>query len=285
MICEKRNIFHVRSKGVSSALSWGLLLALSLTCGCNQGNLWSGQQASSDALLQQQQQLAQLQEVQRRTGQLDANNNDLHAQLAESQRSANVLREHVDALNSQLAETTRRLDASELACEESEQQFGNLQASTRRHGGATIIANTSLGRRLTAVQVLGVDVQQDGDVVRMSLPVDELFLAGTTNLQSQAAEKIDQVAKAIAGAYPRHIVGVEGHTDNQPVSAPWQSQHQMTAAQAMAVLNRVSQTGQISSEHLFVLGHGANQPIVSNATLVGQSKNRRIELVIYPETR
>jgi len=284
MVHEKRNTFNARSKGASSALSWVVILAISVTCGCNQGNLWSGPQASSDTL-NQQQQFAQLQEMQRRSGQLDANNNDLHAQLAQSQRSSNVLREHIEALNSQLAETTRRLDESELAREQSQQQFEILQASTRRHGGATIVANTSLGRRLTAVQVPGVEVQQDGDVVRMSLPVDELFLAGTTTLQAQAAERIDRVAKAIAGAYPRHIIGIEGHTDNRPVSSPWQNQHQMTAAQAMAVLNRVTQTGQIPTDHLFVLGHGANQPIVSNATLVGKSKNRRIELVIYPETR
>jgi outer membrane protein OmpA-like peptidoglycan-associated protein len=34
---------------------------------------------------------------------------------------------------------------------------------------------------------------------------------------------------------------------------------------------------------MFVAGHGGNHPVVSNATAAGRERNRRIELVIYPE--
>ncbi len=37
------------------------------------------------------------------------------------------------------------------------------------------------------------------------------------------------------------------------------------------------------AKQLFVIGHGANHPVVSNATKSGQARNRRIELVVYPE--
>jgi outer membrane protein OmpA-like peptidoglycan-associated protein len=31
------------------------------------------------------------------------------------------------------------------------------------------------------------------------------------------------------------------------------------------------------------VAHGANHPVVSNATAAGRTRNRRMELVIYPE--
>jgi flagellar motor protein MotB len=34
---------------------------------------------------------------------------------------------------------------------------------------------------------------------------------------------------------------------------------------------------------LFVVAHGPNHPVVSNATAAGRARNRRIELVVYPE--
>ena len=38
-----------------------------------------------------------------------------------------------------------------------------------------------------------------------------------------------------------------------------------------------------SSELTFVVGHGSNHPVVSNATPAGKERNRRVELVVYPE--
>ena len=34
---------------------------------------------------------------------------------------------------------------------------------------------------------------------------------------------------------------------------------------------------------LFLVAHGANHPLVSNATSVGRARNRRVELVVYPD--
>jgi outer membrane protein OmpA-like peptidoglycan-associated protein len=35
---------------------------------------------------------------------------------------------------------------------------------------------------------------------------------------------------------------------------------------------------------LFVVGHGSSHPIVSNATDAGRARNRRIDIVVYPDT-
>jgi outer membrane protein OmpA-like peptidoglycan-associated protein len=37
-------------------------------------------------------------------------------------------------------------------------------------------------------------------------------------------------------------------------------------------------------EQVFVVGHGTNHPVVSNAPPAGKACNRRIEIVVYPES-
>ena len=41
----------------------------------------------------------------------------------------------------------------------------------------------------------------------------------------------------------------------------------------------------LQGNQLFIVGHGANHPIVSNATLEGKRRNRRVELVVIPSGR
>ena len=51
----------------------------------------------------------------------------------------------------------------------------------------------------------------------------------------------------------------------------------------MTVYDYLTQRGLFRAEQLFVGGFGANHPVVSNATPAGKERNRRVELVVYPE--
>ena len=58
---------------------------------------------------------------------------------------------------------------------------------------------------------------------------------------------------------------------------------QLSVAQATAVYQYISSRGQIPAQQMLIVGHGANHPVVSNATAAGKARNARVELVIYPE--
>jgi chemotaxis protein MotB len=64
----------------------------------------------------------------------------------------------------------------------------------------------------------------------------------------------------------------------------WRSNHQLAAAQAMAVFEQLASSHQFAARQMFVLGHGPNYPIAANTSAEGQRRNRRVEVVIYPET-
>lgn len=215
---------------------------------------------------------------------LDRNNRDLNTKLAQLQKRNLVVEDQNYLLRQRLKETSDQLAKVMQESQAAEQRLQAVQASTRRRGGATITANSSLQHSLTAVTVDGLEVRQDGELVRIELPANRLFEPGTATLQPGAQAQLDRVAEVILENYSRQVVGIEAHTDGSPPrGSTWRSAHQLTVAQALAVFEQIGERHRMLPQQLFVLGHGNNYPLVSSATVAGQERNRRVEIVIYPE--
>jgi outer membrane protein OmpA-like peptidoglycan-associated protein len=112
-----------------------------------------------------------------------------------------------------------------------------------------------------------------------------LFVGGSTQLQPTSYLLLDQVAAAIQRDYPRQRVGVEGHTDATSTTGLSNAAlHQLTSAQAAAVLDQLIQRNRLPPQQLFTVAHGGNHPRVPATSPEARTKNRRVEIVIYPET-
>ena len=147
-------------------------------------------------------------------------------------------------------------------------------------------ANTPAGMHAAMGQlaVPGVETRFDGNVVRLELPADRLFEGGSAALRPGGSALLTEVAGEIDRVFPEHFVGIEGHVDTEPLEqAAWGSPHQLTAARAATALDFFTTRTPLRQGQLFLVAHGANHPVVSNATAAGRSRNRRVELVIYPE--
>jgi flagellar motor protein MotB len=130
----------------------------------------------------------------------------------------------------------------------------------------------------------GIDSRFDGAVVRIDIPADRLFEDGTANLLPGGAATLTQVSGELERVFPGHFIGIEGHLDTEPLqNASWTSPHQLTAARSAAVFDFLTTRTKVHAGQLFLVAHGANHPLVSNATAAGRSRNRRVELVVYPE--
>lgn len=242
-------------------------------------------QSQNQTLQQQQVALAQRnQELQSRASTLDRDNQELEALLAQTRQQGKLLEDHVAALRDQLATATGQLAQVRDEKQLTEKQTEALMASTRRRSGAQITANNSLQRSLPPLNLSGIDVRTDGDVVRVELPAARLFQTGTTTLQPAAGPLLDAVAAELARAYPDQKIGVEGHTDGDYVR-PVQGgdQQQISVARATSVYQYLTSRGQLTTHRLFIVGHGGNHPVVSNATAAGKARNSRVELVVYPD--
>lgn len=265
-----------------------VLAVAGLAIGCGQNAFFTPRQPNVMQQQQPQQPTApasQLQELQRRVAELDASNAELHRQLAQSQQQTKVYMEETQLLQEQLQETANQLRETQLAKQDAEKSVQMLQASASQQAGATIKANNSVHRSLAVADIPGVEVSQEKDVIRIRIPADELFKRGTVQLTQDAYAYLDKVADAVTRNYPRQRIGIEGHTDSAPAFGGSQTtNHQLASMQALAVFDILTRRNRLPTRQLFVLGLGANHPRASNATEAGRAKNRRIELVVYPET-
>jgi flagellar motor protein MotB len=239
---------------------------------------------ANGAMQQQAQSLAtQVQDLNRRVAQLDLNNADLHRQLAQAEQQRTTSQEQLGLLQKQLGEVAQKYRDSQLAQQEAQKQVSALQASTRFRGGAAITANNSVKQSLAAVSIPGLEIRQDGEVIRIEIPADKLFVPGSAQLQADGLRVLDEVGAAITRSYPRQRIVIEAHTDDASASNPTAA-HALTASQAQTVFSQLVQRGRLPSRQLSVLAMGDNHPLASNGTPAGKAKNRRVEIVVYPDT-
>ncbi len=255
-----------------------------LVAGCGQnGPLFS----KSNPLLGQQKTLfSRNEQLQSRATALDSNNVELESLLAQSQQKIQLLDDEMVLVRQQLRTTTQQLTESRNQNATLEGRTRAIVAKVQQRSSATIRPNNSLVDQLTLIHLPGVEVRQDGDLIRIELPGGKLFLPGSAQLKPDAALLIESVVADLMVSYPKQIIGIEGHTDNDPLrTAQFPSNHHLSVARAMAVYDHLTGPLRMQPTQLFVLGHGANHPVVSNATTAGKSRNHRVELVIYPEKR
>ena len=240
-------------------------------------------QRQLEQLQAQQYQIARASEdLRQRVGSLDADNEELESLLAQERQRAQLLNQQLAATKEQLESTATQLADATNSRQEIEQRAKAMVASLQQQQ-PSFTANNSLLTKINAIAIPGVEVRQDGDVIRIELPTTELFELGGARLRYESAQTLDAVAAAIVKHYPNQRIGVEGHTAGGGQGFQAAGGHALSLQQATAVYQFLSTRGRLNPAQISVAGHGPNYPVTSNATPAGQERNRRVEIVIYPE--
>ena len=130
-------------------------------------------------------------------------------------------------------------------------------------------------------QKVSLGIEEKGLVITFVDSV--LFDSGKAKLRSTASKSLDKVVKVCRRQVADREIGIEGHTDNQPIKySGWKSNWELSTARATSVLHYLVKKG-ISPERLSATGFGEFRPVTTNKTAEGRQKNRRVEIVILPE--
>jgi flagellar motor protein MotB len=261
------------------------LLPILLLVGCNQnpfstagkGPSWNRSAPERPA------HVTQLEELDRRNQSLDTDNRSLQRRVGQIEQERQSLQKLLQTRTQLLEETTADLESALVDKDKAKQEMEGLYASTKFRGGASIRANSSLTDQLTLTDIPGAKVEQDNGVVRIQIPADELFHPGMMQLQSGAPNIMADIAAAIRRNYPRQIISIECHTDNSPPRVG-KTLHQLSVSQALTIHDEMLVKHRLPERQFLVTGYGGIAPLVSNATPAGKNKNRRVDIVIHPDT-
>ena len=141
-------------------------------------------------------------------------------------------------------------------------------------------------RRLLQPEVDRGDIiiREGKDRVEISLASKALFDSGSDRVHAAGADILMRVGSVLK-TVPNWETTLTGHADSMPIRPALQkrfaSNKELSEARAESGSRILMEAG-VDPKLIKTAGKGETQPIASNATVEGRSRNRRIEIVIGP---
>lgn len=89
-------------------------------------------------------------------------------------------------------------------------------------------------------------------------------------------DKISEVFRSFDG-----VIVVSGHTDNIPIKTyRFRSNWELSSSRAVSVIHELVKTSALRDKKFKIAAYAETQPVDSNDTSVGRSKNRRVEIMM-----
>ncbi len=121
-------------------------------------------------------------------------------------------------------------------------------------------------------------IQARGLVIRV-LTDDLLFPSGQAALDRRAYALLAKIGDLL-NVDETHPLDVEGNTDNVPIrGGTYPSNWELSTARASTVVRFFAERG-VSPHRMVATGFADQQPLASNATASGRTRNRRVEIVM-----
>lgn len=122
------------------------------------------------------------------------------------------------------------------------------------------------------------EINSDSNWININLRSGLLFGSGSDQLNQGADPLMMEVSEHLNKN--QQLILVHGHTDNIPINTEkFPSNWELSSSRAVAVVRKLQNLNVIPAR-MSVEGHGEFQPIASNETAEGRSKNRRVVISI-----
>jgi chemotaxis protein MotB len=211
-------------------------------------------------------------------------------QVKSLQDQINAERDHVRSLQSALdkcltSSSQGNVNISKLVDEinASNKYIQELIASKSKSDSLNMVLTNNLTRSLSKDEMQDVDVKVLKGVVYISLSDNMLYKSGSYEISDKAESTLSKIAKIITD-YKDYDVLVEGNTDNVPISKPnIRNNWDLSALRASSVVQALQNNFGVDPKRLTAGGRGEYNPVTTNDTPDGKSRNRRTEIIITPK--
>ena len=127
-----------------------------------------------------------------------------------------------------------------------------------------------------------VVLEQRGDKLTLALSSGELFGKGRVTMTPAGASLVKRIGVALRKFRPESVE-VAGHTDSIPVKydpkRPFKDNADLSRARAENA-SRALIKGGLGADRVRAVGYADSQPVATNDTEEGRTKNRRVEIIV-----
>ncbi len=183
--------------------------------------------------------------------------------------------------NANKPETTRTGTALPVSIEPQDPLNPPVNAPTR--GVEPVTLSPALVALQTRLRSRNADLRIESAGIVISLPQAILFPPGQARIQSSALPLVEEIAGVIRGIPNR--ISLIGHSDRTPIrNKRFESNWQLSTARSLKLLDLLTAEFGIPEDRLSIASFGSHQPKTTNETPEGRAANRRVEIVILPES-
>lgn len=131
--------------------------------------------------------------------------------------------------------------------------------------------------------MINVDMDDQYQYVQISLNGAILFDSGADQIKNSALPILSKVGD-ILKIYDDHMIKIEGHTDNVPISGgKFPNNMWLSTARATRVFEYFVNEKGLTPKTLETTGRSKYDPVAPNDTETGRARNRRVEIKIYTD--
>jgi chemotaxis protein MotB len=160
-----------------------------------------------------------------------------------------------------------------------------ISQSFQQASGVSSTADTSVSTSASKFQVQ--NAAGEARITLSDLMKQLRFESGEATITTEGYQVLDALITYLKSTAGDRLIRVEGHADNMEIGPSLKSIYQtnwdLSKARAGGVLHYLTEKGGIDSVRLSSIGYGDTKPLASNATDMGRQKNRRVDIVLYPD--
>jgi chemotaxis protein MotB len=253
----------------------GILIAFSLTS-CVASRKYKDALAREQALSEQNLKLnARIQNQ-------DTSIASLNTHLQDALNENATLINQIDAAGKNAAELARLANMTQQQLEEEQQRLAAMRELMDKQRQAIENLRQKMTNALVNFKPEELTVSIKNGKVYVSLQESLLFPSGSAEVNPRGKEAIGKLAQAL-NTNPDISVMIEGHTDSIPMRGKYEDNWALSTARATSIVRILTDTYKVDPVRVTASGRSKYEPVDTNETPEGRSKNRRTEIILSPK--
>ncbi|MBK5271049.1 MAG: OmpA family protein [Bacteroidia bacterium] len=220
----------------------------------------------------------------------------LRGNVSDLDRNIEILKANIQSLNNDIARLSNQngqlgqqtanqqnqLSKTKEELQEQQQRLQQLLSLLERQRAQARELKDKMAEALKGFNSNDLTVIQKNGKVYVSLSENLLFPSGSAVVNPKGKDALSKLA-AVLNLNTDISVDIEGHTDSIPIRGRYTDNWDLSTARANSIVRILVNNYKVDPVNVIASGHSYFDPVESNSTSEGRSKNRRTEIILSPK--